>query len=396
MPIVFVHGVNNRNGDEYRDNEAGRNGFLREIVAPALGLPPKELYLANPYWGGDAAQFAWNMAVLPDASENYRQFGAGEETEALGRTIELVSQYSVHGGVVDNARRDFAKTVDLLYGATLAGAKTEDEARLIATSYRQAVQYTAANPSPTWLETVSDENFADVLNSRVHADDEEMFGAGGFLDQLKEGLSRLSNALPSAGTELLGRLARKKLNVTVTRFAGDAFVYLTKRGTPQSPGPIVDVVLKAIREAAAQKTAHDPNLVVIAHSFGGEIVYDILTHFATDLEIDVLITVGSQVALFEEMKLYIASSATIPPNPPDGKVPKPANLKRWLNVFDTNDVLSFRVEPVFSDAHDFLYDTGYSAFQAHGGYFLQPSFYARLAARLSAPDPKQARDHKQS
>jgi hypothetical protein len=37
MPIVFVHGVNNRDGEAYRENEAGRNGFLREVVAPALG-----------------------------------------------------------------------------------------------------------------------------------------------------------------------------------------------------------------------------------------------------------------------------------------------------------------------------------------------------------------------
>lgn len=124
--------------------------------------------------------------------------------------------------------------------------------------------------------------------------------------------------------------------------------------------------------------------MIIAHSFGGEIVYDILTRFAPDLEVDALITVGSQVALFEEMKLYLASSETIPINPPTGKVPKPTNLKRWLNVFDTNDILSYRVEPVFTGVQDYLYDTGYSTLQAHGGYFLRPSFYTRLAARLSA------------
>jgi hypothetical protein len=383
MPIVFVHGVNNREGDEYRDNEAGRNGFLKEIVAPALGLPPDGLHLESPYWGADGAKFAWKMAVLPDASETYEGFGAGKN-EAFGRTVELVSKYPGQGGVVARARVDFAGTVDLLYGATLAGAENEEDARLIAVSYLKAAKYAAANPAPLWLDQVSDENFADVLNHRVHADDGESFGAGGFLDQLKEGLSRLGDVLPSAGTDLFGRLARKKLNATVTRFTGDAFVYLTKRGTPEAPGPIVDVVLKALRGAAARKTAKDAKLVVIAHSFGGEIVYDIATHFAPDLVIDTLITVGSQVGLFEEMKLYVASSATIPVNPPVGKVPKPGNVKRWLNVFDTNDVLSFRVEPIFSDAKDFLYETGYGGFQAHGGYFLRPSFYTRLATRLVA------------
>ena len=65
MPIVFVHGINNRDTPEYRDREAVRNGFLREIVAPALALPvEKDLYLSSPYWGGDAADFAWKLAVL--------------------------------------------------------------------------------------------------------------------------------------------------------------------------------------------------------------------------------------------------------------------------------------------------------------------------------------------
>ena len=38
MPIVFVHGVNNRDGEAYRENEKSRDAFLKEIVAPALGL----------------------------------------------------------------------------------------------------------------------------------------------------------------------------------------------------------------------------------------------------------------------------------------------------------------------------------------------------------------------
>lgn len=382
MPIVFVHGVNNRNNDEYRDNEAGRNGFLREIVAPALGLDPGKLYLSSPYWGGNAAQFAWNMAVLPDASENYERLG-GEEAVAVSRTMGLIGSSDANT-TVESARKDFAGTVDLLYGATLAGVKTEKESRDVAASYVKAAKYAADNPAPSWLNTATDDNFADLLNYYAHADGNEQFGGGGVLDQLKEGLSRLAGALPSAGTAAALRLARKKLNATVTKFTGDAFVYLSKRGTQEAPGPIVKIVLSELRKAAAARNDSDKNLVVIAHSFGGEIVYDILTHFATDLQVDCLITVGSQVGLFEEMKLYLASRAEVPPDPPEGKVSRPANLKRWLNVFDTNDAVSYRVTPVFSGADDYQYDTGYDTLQAHSGYFFRPSFYTRLAARLTA------------
>jgi hypothetical protein len=384
MPIVFVHGVNNRTGDEYRDNEVGRNEFLREIVAPALGLSPKEVFIETPYWGSDGVQFFWGMAVLPDAEESYEKFGAEGDVEAFGRTVELVAKSTpIEGGVVERARTDFAETVDLLYGAALAGATTSEDANAIAKSYLRAVDYVKSKPDLAWLDTATDENFADLVNYHVHKDDdEESMGGGGLLDQLKEGLSRLVNAIPDAGTELLNKLARKKLNATVTRFAGDAFVYLAKRGTPGKEGPIVAEVLKSLKKASAAKTTKDNKLVVIAHSFGGEIMYDILTRFWPELEVDCLISVGSQVGLFEEMKLYLASDAKIPAHYPDGKVPMPPKLKRWLNVFDTNDVLSYRVSPVFDGAQDFNYDTGYSSLQAHGGYFMRPSFYVRLAARL--------------
>ncbi len=85
------------------------------------------------------------------------------------------------------------------------------------------------------------------------------------------------------------------------------------------------------------------------------------------------------------MQLYVESETNIPKNPPPpkGHIPKPVNLKRWINVFDLNDVFSYRIEPVFSDCSDFYYDTGYSALGAHGGYFLRPSFYKRLAIRLN-------------
>lgn len=385
MPVVFVHGVNNRAGDSYRDNEVGRNEFLREIVAPALGLKPEEVSIESPYWGGDGARFRWNMAVLPQASEKYEKFGGDEEALALERTATLVSQSPLSSGsIVGLAKSNLPEAIDLIYGAALAGTTDPEAAKELAKSYQRASQYAASNPDLKWIDNTTDDNFADVLHAKVRKQTgDESFGAGGVLDRLKEGVSRLVNVVPDVGTGLLGKLGRKKLNATVTRFAGDAFTYLAKRGTPGQEGPIVAEVLKGLRKAEKAKTASDNKLVVIAHSFGGEIVYDILTRFAPDLVVDCLITVGSQVGLFEEMKLYLASDEQIPPQYPNGKVPLPANLKRWLNVFDLNDVLSFRVEPIFDGAKDFSYDTGYSTLQAHSGYFLRPSFYTRLADRLT-------------
>jgi len=386
MPIVFVHGVNNRAGDEYRDNEAGRNGFLKAIVAPALGLKGKDVTIVSPYWGGDGAKFAWDMSVLPDPADSYEAFGSeNDDPLATERVLELLAKSpNATGDPVELAKADFEGTVELIYASALAASSDQDQAQELAASYERAMAYATAHPKPDWLATAEESNFADLLNHHVHAGDEESFAAGGVFDQLKEGFSRLVNALPAAGTEVLGALGRRKLNATVTRFAGDAFVYLSRRGAPGSEGTIVKLVLAGLDEAIAKKTAQDNKLIVIAHSFGGEVMYDILTTFRPTLQVDCLITVGSQVGLFEEMKVYLASKDDIPKHYPDGRVPKPAGAKRWLNVFDMNDVLSYRASPVFDGVDDFEYETGYSTLQAHGGYFLRPSFYTRLAKRLKS------------
>lgn len=383
MPIVFVHGVNNRDGEAYRENEQSRNGFLKEIVAPALGMKPNNLQVLNPYWGKHGVQFAWGMAVLPNPSTEFEAFGKDAEAEARGRVAGLLAESRADGNIVDMARRDFRTAIDLLYASAMAGAESEEEARDLAKSYELAIAYADANPQPAWLADAEPDNFADRLNHAARASDVESFGVGGILDSLKEGVSRLFNAAPDATTEVAGRLLRKKLNATITRFAGDAFVYLANRGTVDNPGPIVSTVLADLQKASAISKAEGEPLVVIAHSFGGEIVYDILTYFDPGISVDCLITVGSQVGLFEEMKLYKVSSSTLPPNPPVGRVVRPASLKRWLNVFDTNDILSYQLEPVVEGVSDFHYDTGYSSFGAHGGYFMRPSFYKRMAKRLA-------------
>jgi hypothetical protein len=383
MPVVFVHGVANRDGEAYRENQKGRDGFVREIVAPALSIAPDALSLFSPYWGQYGADFVWKMAVLPNPADKFESFGADAESEARGRVAGLLAESNASASIVADARRDFAATVDLLYASAMAGVESEAEARDLAKSYVASANYAEKNPHPAWLANVTQDNFVDQLNYVVDSGGAESFGAGGILNSIKEGLSRIVNVGPDATSAVAVRLLRKKLNTTVTRFAGDAFVYLARRGTKEAPGPIVATVLGDLRKARSARKAGDDKLVVIAHSFGGEIVYDIATYFDPSIEIDCLITVGSQVGLFEEMKLYVASRADLPPNPPEGRVARPPSVKRWVNIFDTNDVLSYRLEPIVSEVSDYYYDTGYSSFSAHGGYFMRPSFYKRMAARLS-------------
>jgi hypothetical protein len=385
MPIVFVHGVNNRTGLPYQENEVARNAMLRQIVAPSLGVAPSELSILSPYWGDLGVKFAWDMSVLPDAGTTFERFGSDRESLAISRVLTLASGYPVFGGISALAKQNLADALDLLYGVTLAGVEDPDEARDVALSYLAATVYLRDNPTPNWVRTANDTNFGELLNFNLHPSHAEVFGAFGQLrENLNEGLSRLASALPAAGTAVLARVARKDLNSSLSRFVGDAMVYFASRGTLGNDGPIIKVVADALVNAKQAATATDSKLIVIAHSFGGEIAYDIATAFRPDCEIDCLITVGSQVGLFEEMKMYLASDPNIPLRDTGQRVTLPRSIKRWLNVFDKNDVLSYRVEPVFQGAEDYQYDTGYDFLSAHSGYFLRPSFYLRLAERLKA------------
>src|SRR5262249_26559346 len=76
MPLVFVHGVSNRDTPEYSDNQLARDAFLRELVIPALGLAAENFRIFNPYWGDQGVKFRWGNASLPESASEIETFGA--------------------------------------------------------------------------------------------------------------------------------------------------------------------------------------------------------------------------------------------------------------------------------------------------------------------------------
>jgi hypothetical protein len=99
------------------------------------------------------------------------------------------------------------------------------------------------------------------------------------------------------------------------------------------------------------------------------------------MTVDLFVTVGSQVSHFEEMKRFKTSNPTV-------KAPQrastPANIKRWINIFDKVDIFSYTCDRVFDRVVDFEYDTQTYVIKAHGAYLEQDRFYARLRARMDA------------
>jgi hypothetical protein len=205
--------------------------------------------------------------------------------------------------------------------------------------------------------------------------DIEALGSNGWqavLDRIGELFRRIRRAPRRVTTTALLAFFRRGVNANLTRFCGDVFVYLQKRGDVNAPGDIPKVVLDALRNTR-RETPSEP-LVVITHSMGGNIVYDILTHFAPDVQVDDWVSVGGQVGLFEEMNLFHSSNPGV--RTPNKVTGLPTGVRHWLNVYDPVDPFAFLTAPVFKSVdRDDSFKTGAGDWQAHGAYFTSFRFY---------------------
>lgn len=401
MPIVFVHGVNNRTEDaDYAEGVARKKALFQSLLGGPLGFDPQKLAVSFPYWGGEGVKFRWNQASVPSDTDKIEAFGLGPQGGAEdSMTIwqgEARYQYGPEGVSLGQLSRDkgFATAVDLFWDTASSVFQTDQGYEELLDGYLASIQYAAEHPVPAWAfqqPPLSNSEFVGQLMVEIKpylkgaqpGQAIEALGIGSWFQTAKEAASRLADAPADGLTSLVVGLARRSAHATASRFLGDVFVYLDKRGTQEQPGTILEDVIAKLRAAQAAKQAGDDKLIVVGHSLGGVIMYDVLTYFAPDIAVDVFVTVGSQVALFEEMALYRASTSSPPANPSIDRLERPANVARWLNVYDTNDVFSFRAAAVFQGVDDYRFDTGYGLLEAHGGYFVRPSFYKRLAVRLN-------------
>jgi hypothetical protein len=118
------------------------------------------------------------------------------------------------------------------------------------------------------------------------------------------------------------RLTPRLVELFVTTFFREAARYLH-----------TDEVRRASRNTvAATIRTHRPS-VVLAHSLGSVVTYETLWH-NEDLELDLLVTLGSPLALPH------ALFPRLDPTPVDGLGARPPNVRRWVNIADTGDLIA--------------------------------------------------------
>ncbi|MET8112773.1 hypothetical protein [Streptomyces prasinus] len=414
MALVHVHGIGNRKAEVVGGHSAAlRDELLRCHLLPATGHLTGAL-LASPWWGELVAEPAWGWASLaPDEVESLG--GEGEdslETAMAGVVADAFvgpDQVEAEHVLMSTARVSLQRAIDLL---ALAG-EGDDEAEpgalaeLVAFCARASAYWADQTAEGSlgdgteffaWLRDVEeDEEFLGRLHEEV-ADWEqrthpvsvqvapgawESFGVAGSLpNRAVRAVYRLRALNITGRTRPVAAGIRRWGARPAARLMGDVMGYFAERGTVGTPGPIVDRITASLDEAARDCAVRGEPLVVLAHSMGGNIVYDVLSHFRPDIRVDLLVTVGTQVGLFEELKLFASSDSKLP-NQRQLKVPALPTVGRWLNVLDRSDPLAFAAGPVFEGAEDLVFRTG--AWWAHGAYLTSCDFHARLAGRVRTP-----------
>ena len=396
MPIVFVHGVNTRESPSYTAGlEVKRALFEKHLAGAQIGGKPLGAVgtVEFPYWGDLATTFAWQMASLPRGEMQ----ALGGASEPALRVVLAAIRDALPGDITEEpltalAKHDFERAVEIL--ATLALDEAPEGLEKEVAEFAVAIQaYAEAEPLPSWLHTIAtDEQLIGSLNLAVKQHDAiQAQGLGAVFNAISTAAKKLKKAAQGlagkavdkagdfASTKLLG-WTRESLNANLGRFFGDVFIYFDGRGDKDSPGEIPQRILTAFDRAAAAATAAGEPLVIVGHSLGGVLTFDLLGHYRPQLEVDLFVSVGSQVAHFEEIKLFHTSDETVKLG---AKAPTPANIKRWINVYDEVDIFSYACAEVFDRVDvDARYDTKTYVVKAHGEYFKQARFYNRLRARI--------------
>ena len=112
MPLVFVHGVSNRDSDEYRDTRTSRDSFFRVFIAPKLGLP-EVTEIFNPYWRDFGAKFRWKNRSVPEAFGGIETLGALDSEDLRLAADALATVGTDSTDIVPIAKRSLQDAIDL-------------------------------------------------------------------------------------------------------------------------------------------------------------------------------------------------------------------------------------------------------------------------------------------
>jgi hypothetical protein len=198
-------------------------------------------------------------------------------------------------------------------------------------------------------------------------------GAFGFnpIDKVKEAIAKAT----------MGTVGM--LGTTAGRFSGPIARWLSEQFAPRRQALMQEHILVAadvlyyqrhsdrIRKHVRTEIQQLPKpRLVMGHSLGGIILVDTLFgRNAPNLEVDLLVTFGSQSPLLAALEAF----DRVVPNVP------------WLNIWTTFDFVSFLANGIWpgkATDHEIVVDAGFP--EAHGAYYDSPAFYKAIGDHPAA------------
>ena len=65
-------------------------------------------------------------------------------------------------------------------------------------------------------------------------------------------------------------------------------------------------------------------------------------------------------------------------------IAKPPNVKRWINVYDMNDIFGFTAQPMFEEIEDLEFASGRLGITTHADCFKFVSLYEQMAKAVKS------------
>jgi len=369
VQVVFVHGVATRGGPEYQNQKSNRDKLLRRA------LFRQETTIRSPLWGDLMPEMAFNGASFEKDKVQSLSLTGGMAATAHSTDTTATAVLPKIAGTSP------AAAVDLLFSERIAMSEEEGQ----ELSEEDVKAFVAAvdmlDPeAPGDGASLSEAEDDTAFVSRLRELSGREAGLGltdSLVDAAKSVVNRVRNIVSDGAYDLVV----EPLNPLVATFLGDVFRYL-------KAGDVRAAIRAKVRQDLvgawdAKKANEKEKLVLIGHSLGGVILYDMLSEpraaeLPADFKVDALVTVGSQPGFFQELGLF---EHTPSPKVNVG-VAGPTATGLWINTFDPIDPFGFRATPMFTLPDDYSFDSVTGLLSAHTTYFTRPQFYARLRRRL--------------
>lgn len=365
---MFVHGVATRGDAGYAETVANRDALFRAVLFKGTATD-----IHTPLWGDIVPRIDRRVFDTHGAIKTF-SLGSGAFGAGLGGGMSDRTAGDPTGpSLGDVAAQNEVVALDALFVQLIDHA---EELKRSLTSAEVAAFGRAADEIATGRHTLLKGAVTDrAIAGRLMTGGDRSLG---ILNPFMSAASAISDRIRNTASTIGFGAVRERVSPAIALFLGDVLVYLREGG-------IRDRIRATVREAL--KTAHAASmagrgpLIVIGHSLGGVIACDMLqdpsSGLPPDLRIDALLTVGSQPGLFQTVGALGAG-------PIDGaRAPRPACVRRWLNVFDPIDPLAFTAASVFDDVQDLAFDSVTGLVSAHTTYFKRPQFHARCRSRLT-------------